>query len=337
MFVSRRDDTRIRGPDGATVSRRWALAAGVHTALLAACGGEPVREPASLPNPGGPVVEVERRPVPHVVTITPAESLVLDPVAPTNEVRLLFFRGRAAHPDSRGGALVPIGGGAFRVSSDLRFEPLALPGDRREIRSVAPGPGGGHWLATGQGEVLRTDATGQIVASAASPFEFPALASDLEGAAWLVRSPGQLSLKPPGLDSYPLLFRVAPDGALGIGLGTGMIARDRALSGLANSGYVATAGAAVFYAPYLRDELFGFSSSGKDTLWVASRTLVPAPPARNWGLTRTHRAACDTRRCNSALRSALTAASTHCPLIRPARGSTSSIWRAVRLCGRRQA
>jgi thiol-disulfide isomerase/thioredoxin len=238
------------------------------------------RPPVVVANPeAAPPVDSLSHGVRHVRAVAAPYRLILDTIAPDRDtgVRVLFFRGRPASPtlDSLGGVFALDGaGGILYIDPRLHARRVPVQVDGRQLSSVAAAPDGGLWLVTGDGEVLRVDDQGLLVAYGPGPFEYSLVASDSRGAAWLVRSPEQFAFSR-AFGSIPLLARLDAEGDLAMTLGSGLIPRDSLLAGVVNSGHIAVADSVIYFAPFLRDEVVAFGAMG-DTLWVTSRGLALA-------------------------------------------------------------
>ena len=162
-------------------------------------------------------------------------------------------------------------GGIVQVDDRLRVRRRDLSLDGRDVASVAEAAGGGLWITTPGGEVLRVDASGQVQRQVnVSPFGYASVASGGSGEqVWLVRSSARFAYH---LDSTaPLLARLDDDGNTA-SVGAARIPEHSLLIDLANAGTLAVHGDMIYFAPFIRDEIVAMRSTG-DTLWVASRGL----------------------------------------------------------------
>ncbi|MCH7717810.1 MAG: TlpA family protein disulfide reductase [Gemmatimonadetes bacterium] len=251
-----------------------ALGAGVITTVrLGGGAGEPVRGPISILNAEAEAPAITKSGgVLYVESTSAAEHLVVDSIHPTRASRLLFFQGAPAQPIPGGGALALDGaGGILRVDERLRVSRIPVHVDGREVVSVAAAGEAGLWLVTGQGEVVLLDRAGTVVSRVPGAFDYSLVASDVQGRAWLVRSPMQMAFRPV-FGSTHLLARLDALGEVDTTIGAGVVPPDFLLTHLASAGRIALADTVIYYAPFIRDELVAMTRSG-DTLWVASRGL----------------------------------------------------------------
>lgn len=253
--------------------------------LLAAAGwaltrgkpGEESRGPAVLPNAGAaPVREQLLGSVRYLVGGDAPELLVPDTVLPSAPVRLLWFEGRVTGPAAEGGALALDGaGGVLYFDESLGQRGLSWRLGEREIVSVAQSGGGVFWLTDAEGAVLRIGPGGTMrEVKKSGPFDYPAVAADWRGpenGVWLVRRAQRWEYKIPDPDA-PLLAKLDGEGRPAGALGKVVVPQVQFFSELASAGYLAVAGDTLYYAPFIRDEIYAFSSLG-DTLWVADREL----------------------------------------------------------------
>jgi thiol-disulfide isomerase/thioredoxin len=226
-----------------------------------------------VPNPAArPPAEWLGGSVRHVLQADPPEILRPDTLPPDEPVRLLWLDGRIGVPLPGGGSVVTDGsGGVVWFDERLRPHRVRLDLGGREAASVAPAADG-YWIVDGGGAVLRVTTRGRITDSVASPFPFPAVVGDAEGGGWLVRSPQQFAFTIPSPDD-PVLVELAADGTVERRVGRVTIPEHVLLADLAASGHVAVGTDAVYFAPFIRDEVVAFSFAG-DTLWVAHRGLA---------------------------------------------------------------
>jgi len=212
----------------------------------------------------------------HVVSLQAPARLLPDTTPPGERVRLLWLAGRLAQPVSRGSVVLDDAGGIVQVDDRLRVRRRDLSLDGRDVASVASAAGGGLWITTPGGEVLRVDASGQVQRQVSnSPFGYASVASGGSGEqVWLVRSSARFAYH---LDSAaPLLARLADDGNPAF-VGATRIPEHSLLIDLANAGTLAVHGDMIYFAPFIRDEIVAMRSTG-DTLWVASRGLPQTTP-----------------------------------------------------------
>jgi thiol-disulfide isomerase/thioredoxin len=189
---------------------------------------------------------------------------------------LLWFEGRVSSPAAKGGALVLDAAGGVLYFGESLDQRLPTPNlGEREIASAAQSGDGALWLADGEGTMLRIAPDGTIREFKNSrPFDYPAVAADWrspEGVVWLVRRAQRWEYKIPDPEA-PLLAELDGEGRVTRRLGKAVIPQAEFFSELASAGYLAVAGDTLYYAPFIRDEIYAFSTSG-DTLWVADREL----------------------------------------------------------------
>lgn len=195
-----------------------------------------------------------------------------DTVFPTEPVRLLWFQGRPVSPLADGGAVTLDGAGSV-VTFDRRLQPkrVALELEGGAPLSVSGASDGGFWVVAAGGRLVRAARDGRFVGAIPAPFDYPAAVADPRGGAWLVRSTAFFAYRlPTGND--PLLVYVDSAGASSRPVGHARRPEHILLAELANAGHVAVSEDAVFYAPFIRDEVVALSRDG-DTLWVARRGL----------------------------------------------------------------
>lgn len=269
------------GSAGRVLRPALVLAAAAALGFLAVAGvvgrsSDVDRGPITVPNPDArPPVEIRVGGVRHVYAGRAPERLMVDTLAPTDAVRLLWFEGRAAAPTENGLAVTLDGaGGVVQFDSKLRSYRVPLRLDGRVPSSVAPGADGSFWIVDSEGNVLRTGAQGEVIKTAAAIFDYPALAADGQGGAWLVRSTTFFAYRLAG-SSDPLLVRLDSLGEAVQRLGSIALPEHVLLAELANAGHIAVAGETIYYAPFIRDEVIALAASG-DTLWVTHRELPQA-------------------------------------------------------------
>lgn len=234
----------------------------------------PARGPIAEPNADAAAPSESRvGTVTHVANAGAPERILVDSVAPTHPVRLLFFQGRPAQPTPAGHVVALDGaGGALRFDERLRARRVRADVDGRAVASVAGAPDGGYWMVAGTGEVLRIDDRGDLLANQPGPFYYSLVASDQRGTAWLVRSPDQQGFGPPAA-AEPLIVRLGPEGEPDFSVGDGVVPADFLLTHLASSGRIAVQDSVLFYVPFIRDQVVALSTTTGDTLWVSSRGL----------------------------------------------------------------
>jgi thiol-disulfide isomerase/thioredoxin len=235
------------------------------------------RGPIAVPNPDAAEASVfEVHGVRHIAVSAASERLVVDTVPPgRRDARVLFFQGQVAQPTPDGGAVTTEAGGILYIDTKLRVHRIPAHAEGREIVSVASAPDNGLWAVSGEGELLKLDGQGDMVANTRqTTFVFSYVASDPEGTAFLVRSPTQPAFRPV-FGSAPLLLRMDEEGELDASIGQGVVPADFMLTHLASAGRVAIADSVVYFAPFIRDEVVALSMNG-DTLWVVERGLPQA-------------------------------------------------------------
>ena len=249
-----------------------AVLAGV--AWLTAGGGRarPHRGPVAVPNPSAePPTEFRVGPVRHVVAPDALERLVPDTAFPDRPVRLLWLQGRTAAPLAGGGTVVPDGAGGLVRFDDRLVQGRSLTLSGRDLVAAAGTRDGSIWVTDAEGTVLRLGSDGTGRPASAVPFDYPVAAADpARDEVWLARSSHRWNFRVPS--SAPLLVRLDASGAVRARVGGTVVPAERLLSEFASSGQVAVSGDTVYFAPFIRDEVIAFGSSG-DTLWVASREL----------------------------------------------------------------
>lgn len=207
-----------------------------------------------------------------VTTGSAPMELIPDTIPPKRSVQLLWLGGRAAQR-VRGGAVVLDAAGGV-VEFDLRLNPRPVPieSEGREWLSVAPGSSGTYWLTDATGALLQADRNGHLTATTASGFPYSVVASDpAVGEPWVARSPQRFTYDLDTADA-PLVAERSFGHVAARTLGTASRPQHILLRDLANAGHVAVTANAVFFAPFIRDELIAFSPAG-DTLWIARRGL----------------------------------------------------------------
>ena len=233
----------------------------------------PRRGSATVANPGAatPVTVITSRGFPTLVAAEGPDILVPDSVPPDQSARLLWLEGRATQP-VRGGAVVLDGAGGILVfDSQLRATRPTIGLDGREVVSISAGPDGGWWLTDARGSLVQVDRDGRTVVEENTLFLQPAVTSDSLGDhVWLARSPTRFAYAVPPAD-VPLAAQVIL-GATARPIGRAVIPDHLILTDLANAGHLVVGQDALYFAPFIRDEILAMSFGG-DTLWVASRNL----------------------------------------------------------------
>lgn len=241
-------------------------------AAIRAPGAE-LRAPFERPAPGGRPPVVSRLGTARVVltTAAPAE-LVPDTVPPTRSAQLLWLGGRVAQRMHGGAVALNAAGGVVRFDLRLSPRPVAIESEGREWLSVAPGPRGTFWLTDATGGLEYADRDGRVLPGAPTGFHYATVASDpATGVPWVARSSQRFTYALDTMDA-PLVARHANGDALAHTLGAASRPEHILLRDLANAGHVAVTARAVYFAPFIRDELIAFAPGG-DTLWIARRGL----------------------------------------------------------------
>ncbi len=251
--------------------------AGLAVAAVRGGGGGAARGPVAEPNPAAAApVETRVASVRHITQGEAPEQLLPDTVFPSKAARLLWFEGRAASPvGDRSAVALDGAGGVVRFDSRLIAHRVRLDLEGRVPTSVAAASDGGVWVTDGEGELLRTDAGGRIRHTGPAPFDYAAVTSDPAGGVWLARSTELFSYRLV-TGAEPVLVRVDTDGG-SAGVGSILVPEHVLLAELANAGHVAVTQEAIYFAPFIRDEVVAFSRDG-DTLWIAHRELPQSTP-----------------------------------------------------------
>ncbi|NIQ99510.1 MAG: redoxin family protein [Gemmatimonadales bacterium] len=261
-----------------------ALVAGLAVAALGVGDGGG-RGPIAVPNPdvAAPVESLVGA-VRHVYQADAPELLLPDTLVPAQAVQLLWFQGRPVSRLRGGGSVTLDGaGGVVRFDTRLTAHRVQLRLEGRAPISVAAAGDGGFWLVDGEGNVLRTGPGGELVHTLPAPFDYAAVVADPQGGAWLARSTELFSYRL-ATHSDPLLVYLDPGGERSQTMGSVLLPEHVLLVELANAGHVTAGTSAVYFAPFVRDEVIAFSRSG-DTLWVAHRGLPQAVDEPRFELT----------------------------------------------------
>lgn len=204
--------------------------------------------------------------------------LVADTVFPAERAELLWLEGRVAQRAGPGSRSVFDPSGRLMAVDDrlrLRLPKLQLEG--RSPESATRNLDGGWWIATSNGDLVRTDSAGRIVRELPAPYEFTAVISDWRtGGVWTLRSPRNFNLRWDTLPA-PVITRLDRNGDPAGSIGTLVAPAHVLMTELANTGHVEVLGDTLFYAPFIRDELVALTPNG-DTLWVAGRELPQSTP-----------------------------------------------------------
>ena len=200
-------------------------------------------------------------------------ELLLDTVPPDRSAQLLWLGGRPAQR-IRGGAVVVDAAGGI-VEFDLKLNPRRVPieSEGREWLSVAPAASGTYWLTDASGALMQSNRDGRITDAGPSGFTYPVVASDpASGTPWIARSAQRFTYALDTADS-PLASAPTFGGEPTRALGAASRPEHILLRDIANAGHLAVTPHAIFFAPFIRDELIAFTPAG-DTLWVARRGLT---------------------------------------------------------------
>ena len=201
---------------------------------------------------------------PVILAVEAPEILLPDEIFPDGPSSMLWFQGRATNPFGDQRISVDGAGGVVKFGADLRPRMIAFEVDGRELVSVAALADGTFWLVASTGEFIRTNPAGEIQTLTRSPFDYAHVTSDPDGNVWAVRSPIRFSMRweRPG---SPALVKIGEDGSAVDSIGTVVVPPDFMLTQLASSGYVAMTEDAIYYGPFIRDEVIALSYEG-DTL-----------------------------------------------------------------------
>ncbi len=252
------------------------VAIGVGLGAARLVGGSPRRGPIAIPNPNATAPsEYVAGSVRHIETGSAPELLLPDSIPPSNPSRLLWFEGRAAHATAGDQTIVLDGaGGLLRFDRNLRVRRISFQLEGREPTSVAPAPDYGYWIVDGDGQLFLLDEFGMVVKQRQAPFPYATLRADSAGSeVWLARSPARWSYTWAD-PTQPLLLRLSDPGGDGAfePVGSMRIPEHVLLGELANAGHLAVSDDALYFAPFIRDEVVAMTRDG-DTLWIAHRGL----------------------------------------------------------------
>lgn len=207
-----------------------------------------------------------------VETAEPPMELVPDTTPPRRNAQLLWLGGRVANKIRNGAIVLDAAGGVVEFDLQLRPRPIPIAAEGREWLSVAAGPEGSYWLTDASGALVRAGRDGRVTAETRTRFPYPTVASDSSGAPWVARSSARFTYALDTADA-PLVAEQTFGGGAGLDLGTASRPEHILLRDLANAGQVAVTPTAVYFAPFIRDELIAFGPNG-DTLWIARRGLA---------------------------------------------------------------
>ena len=234
--------------------------------------GVPPRAPISRAQAAPDPVEQVISGVRHLTFAGAPEELLPDSVPPTTPAALLWLDGRRTSRATDGAVVLDAAGGVVTIDLALRPHQMPVHGEGREWLSVASGPGHGLWLTDATGALFFADSGGHLRQATASPFMYSEVSTNPRlGTPWLVRSSHRLGYGIPP-ESSPVIERRNAAGVAKGSLGRARRPEHVLLADLANAGTVAVTENAVYFAPFIRDELVAMTLSG-DTLWVAARGL----------------------------------------------------------------
>ena len=237
----------------------------------------PARPAASIPNgdyvsPDDSLVAGIR----HVYATAAREHLVLDTIFPDQPVSLLWFQGLGVSTTERGGVALDGAGGVIRFDDRLVPHRVPLRLEGREPTSVAAREDGNHWVVDTEGTVHHVDVGGDIIQSTPTGFAQASAVTAMDGGAWISRSSRLFAFRL-ATQQDPLLVRVSAEGDVVAPMGSVVLPSHVLLAEIANAGHVAIGDAAVYFAPFIRDEIVAFSPTG-DTLWITHRGLPQSTP-----------------------------------------------------------
>ena len=256
----------------ATALTSTAAVTAVVTVSAAHTRGIEVRASSARPQPAPPPVEHVVDGVRHMAFGGAPELLLPDSTPPTEPAVLLWLDGRRASPTPDGAVVLDAAGGVVEFDRSLHPRQRVVRGEGREWLSVASALDGGLWLTDATGGLFRADSAGMLHPAPRLPFAFAEVATDpARGTPWLVRSWHRFSYAIPP-EGAPLLVQADDRGASRATLGRATRPEHVLLADLANAGTMAVADRALFFAPFIRDELVAMSWTG-DTLWTATRGL----------------------------------------------------------------
>lgn len=201
------------------------------------------------------------------------QVLVPDTTPPAAGARLLWYHGRAVLSSHDTAVVVDDDGRLLRVDAAFTAHTLAVASRPDAWRSAMLSPSGTMWLTDEGNRIVRVSRDGASHEVPSPEFEAAQpVAAGAGDQVWLVRSTAQLTGAPhAGL--APLLVIMDSLGERTRRLGTAQVPAHVLLEPMANAGFLAVRNQAVFFAPFIRDQLVAMTDRG-DTLWVASRGLA---------------------------------------------------------------
>jgi thiol-disulfide isomerase/thioredoxin len=252
---------------------------GVGALIVTQTGAEDAgRGPIAVANPSAasPLESVVGT-VRHIRQAEGRELVLPDTLWPERAAQMLWFEGRAVSRLPDGGVVTMDGsGGVIRFDERLGPHRLRLALEGRVPLSVAAAADGSLWLVDAVGEVSHVGVDGDVTLAGHSPFDYTSITSDPDVGVWLARSTQAFSYRLASQQD-PLLVRLGGPGADVDSLGSILLPEHVLLAELANAGHVVAAEDAVYFAPFIRDEVLALSRAG-DTLWIASRGLPQSTP-----------------------------------------------------------
>ncbi len=185
--------------------------------------------------------------------------------------RLLFLAGRSTHPTTDGAIAVDTLGRALHILEDLTVRAVRIDAGARRIESAVRDTAGRLWVVDASGGLTRFSPEGRVEDQRRTPFAFPTLAAGAMGV-WAVRGPRRFDFGLP-TPHAPLAVRLDAAAGTGASFGEALTPKHGLLQTLANAGHLATDADALYFAPFIRDEVVAIDPRG-DTLWAATRGLL---------------------------------------------------------------